>query len=46
MNPLVTTAGTATAGVVLAVLTAFGISSAADETPKQVEEPVVLYGER
>ena len=46
MNPLATTAGTAVAGVLLAVVTAFGIVGASDDTPKQVEEPTVLYGER
>ncbi len=46
MNPLVTTAGTAVAGVVLAVVTALGVASSADDTPQPVEEPTVLYGER
>lgn len=46
MNPLVTTAGTAVVGLVLAVATAFGIGASADDEPAQVEEPTVLYGER
>ena len=40
------TAAAAVAGLVLAVVTALGIASAAESDPKPVEDPVVLYGER
>ena len=40
------TAGAAVAGLVLAVVTVFGIANAADSDPEPVEDPVVLYGER
>jgi hypothetical protein len=46
MDSLLTTAGTAIAGLVLAAATAFGIASTADSTPDPVDEPTVLYGER
>lgn len=46
MNSLLTTAGTAVAGLLLAVGTTFGIVSAASSTPEPVDEPVVVYGER
>lgn len=46
MGSGLTTAATAVAGLLLAVATAFGISSASTSTPDPVDEPAVLYGER
>ena len=46
MNNLLTTVGTAVAGVVLAVATSFGIVTAANSSPEPVDEPAVVYGER
>ena len=46
MNDVIATAGAAVAGVVLAVLAAFGIISSANSTPEAVDQPLVTYGER
>jgi hypothetical protein len=46
MDSLLTTAGTALAGVALAVVAAFGLASTSDSTPEPVDEPTVMYGER
>lgn len=44
MNSVYTTAGTAVAGLLLAIATAVGIASSAGGDPQPVEDPVVLYG--
>jgi hypothetical protein len=43
---VVATAGAAVAGLVLAGVTVFGIASASSSEPAQVDDPIVLYGER